>query len=187
MNIILASQSPRRRELLKSLGYEFETFSLDIDETYPDTLPIDEVALYISAQKANAWHVNSADDLLITADTVVVLEGKVLGKPASEANAEAMILNLSGKTHQVYTGVTIRTVEEIISFQDVAQITFGEITADEAHFYVRNYKPLDKAGAYGVQEWLGMTKIQRIEGSFYTVMGLPTHMLYTHLKRLVRS
>lgn len=185
MKIILASNSPRRRELLAGLGYPYEVRVLDgIDESYPETLRGSEVAAYISRVKANAYRATMADDeLVITADTIVCLDEKVLGKPADEAEAVAMVRSLSGHNHQVYTGVTIVTAEESSTFVSRTDVTFAALTEEEIQHYVTHYRPMDKAGAYGIQEWIGYIGVERIEGSYFNVMGLPVQRLYTELKK----
>lgn len=189
MKIILASNSPRRRELLAGLGYPYEVRVLDgIDESYPETLRGSEVAAYISRVKANAYRTTMADDeLVITADTIVCLDEKVLGKPADEAEAVAMIRSLSGHNHQVYTGVTIVTAEESSTFVSRTDVTFAALTEEEIQHYVTRYRPMDKAGAYGIQEWIGYIGVERIEGSYFNVMGLPVQRLYTELKKYLKK
>jgi septum formation protein len=189
MKIILASNSPRRRELLAGLGYPYEVRVLDgIDESYPETLRGSEVAAYISRVKANAYRATMADDeLVITADTIVCLDEKVLGKPADEAEAVAMIRSLSGHNHQVYTGVTIVTAEESSTFVSRTDVTFAALTEEEIQHYVTHYRPMDKAGAYGIQEWIGYIGVERIEGSYFNVMGLPVQRLYTELKKYLKK
>ena len=182
MKILLASNSPRRKELLKSLGFDFEVVSVDCDEVYPDNLPVEKIAEYLSDLKADAYKNLQSGEVLITADTIVALENVVLGKPKNVTEAKEMLRRLSGKTHEVYTGITIRNSEKSISKTDVTHVETGELTDEEIDYYVENYKPFDKAGAYGVQEWFGMAKIKRITGSYYTVMGLPTHLVYLILK-----
>lgn len=179
--IILASQSPRRKELLSELGFQFETLSLDVDETFPNDLPASEIASYLSCLKADSYTLLKENELLITADTIVVYQDKILGKPANKEEAKEMILELSGKIHQVYTSFTIRDLYKSKTLTDVANVEFSEISGHEADFYIENFQPMDKAGAYGIQEWLGMAKIKSINGSFYTIMGLPTHLIYNEL------
>lgn len=179
--IILASQSPRRKELLSELGFQFETLSLDVDETFPNDLPASEIASYLSCLKADNYTLLKENELLITADTIVVYQDKILGKPANKQEAKEMILELSGKIHEVYTSFTIRDLYKSKTLTDVANVEFSEISEHEADFYIENFQPMDKAGAYGIQEWLGMAKIKSINGSFYTIMGLPTHLIYNEL------
>lgn len=187
--IVLASNSPRRRELLSGLGYSFEVRVLDdIDESYPDTLRGSDVAAYISRVKAETYRNSMVDDeLIITADTIVCLDDKVLGKPADELEAMAMLRGLSGRTHQVYTGVTIVTVEESTTFVTRSDVTFAALTDEEILHYVTQYRPMDKAGAYGIQEWIGYIGVERIEGSYFNVMGLPVQRLYVELKKYLKK
>lgn len=185
--IILASNSPRRRELLAGLGYPYEVRVLDgIDESYPGTLRGSEVAEYISKAKAAAYRATMGrDELIITADTIVCLDDRVLGKPADEAEAIAMLRSLSGRTHQVYTGVTLTTLDRQSSFVSCSDVSFAELTDEEIHHYVTRYRPMDKAGAYGIQEWIGYIGVKRIEGSYFNVMGLPVQRLYAELKDML--
>lgn len=180
--LLLASQSPRRKELLQNLGFDFETVSISCEEIYPADLPASEVAAYLSELKAGAFQ-PKPNEILITADTVVILNDKILGKPKDSEDALEMILSLSGKAHQVCTAVTIKTTESTETFSDFADVIFDEISPSEAEFYVENFHPTDKAGSYGIQEWLGMAKINSIRGSFYTIMGFPTHIIYRELKK----
>ena len=181
--IILASNSPRRRELLGGLDIDFEVRVKDgIPEDYPQDLPMEEIPKYISREKSRAYTL-APDELLITADTIVWTAGRVLGKPASPAGAEDMLRQLSGKTHQVVTGVTIATTEWSTSFAAVTDVTFAALTDEEIRYYVRRYAPLDKAGAYGVQEWIGYVGVTGLRGSYYNVMGLPVQRLYSELKK----
>lgn len=183
-HIILASNSPRRRELLSGLGLDYEVRTLPgIDESYPDTLSAEEIPVYISSQKASAYlDALKENELLITADTIVWLDGRVLGKPSDEEEACQMLRALSGKTHQVITGVTLATTSFQKSFASVSQVTFASLTEEEIKYYVTHYHPMDKAGSYGVQEWIGFIGVERIEGSYFNVMGLPVQRLYRELK-----
>lgn len=182
--IILASNSPRRKELLSGLGLNYEVRTLPgIDESYPETLQGEEIPVYISSKKASAYLDALKDnELLITADTIVWLDGRVLGKPADEKEACQMLRDLSGKTHQVITGVTLATTTFQKSFASVSQVTFAPLTEEEISYYVNHYHPMDKAGSYGVQEWIGFIGVERIEGSYFNVMGLPVQRLYRELK-----
>lgn len=182
--IILASNSPRRKELLSGLGLNYEVRTLPgIDESYPDTLQGEEIPVYISSKKASAYlDALKDDELLITADTIVWLDGRVLGKPADEKEACQMLRDLSGKTHQVITGVTLATTTFQKSFASVSQVTFAPLSKEEISYYVNHYHPMDKAGSYGVQEWIGFIGVERIEGSYFNVMGLPVQRLYRELK-----
>lgn len=187
--LILASNSPRRRELLAGLGYPYEVRVLDgIDESYPDTLRGSEVAAYISRAKASAYRATMAqDEVIITADTIVCLDDEVLGKPADEAEAMAMLRRLSGHTHQVYTGVTIVSVKGDATFVSRTDVTFATLTEEEIQHYVTHYRPMDKAGAYGIQEWIGYIGVEHIEGSYFNVMGLPVQRLYAELKKHLKK
>ena len=205
MRIVLASNSPRRRELLSGLGLEYEVRTMPgLDESYPEGLSMEEIPQYISRKKAAAYSLG-ADEVLITADTIVWLDGEVLGKPADEEEARQMLRKLSGKTHQVVTGVTLtyrneelrmkkqgstaegKVNEESLShhsFASVSQVTFAQLSDAEIDYYVTHYRPLDKAGAYGIQEWIGYIGVTSIEGSYFNVMGLPVQRLYTEMKKL---
>ena len=185
--LILASASPRRRELLAGCDLDFTLAEkFECEECYPADLEADKVAEYLSQLKSNAYpHALGEGDILLTADTVVILGNKILGKPHSEAEAVEMISTLSGATHKVVTGVTLRTAERTISFSAESLVTFRELDSEEIAYYVEKYRPLDKAGAYGIQEWIGYIGIEGIEGSFYNVMGLPTQRLYQALKELL--
>lgn len=184
--IILASASPRRRELLAGLDLDFLVKSLpDVDESFPETLSGGEIPLYISKKKADAYLPSMADDeLVITADTIVWLDGKALGKPVDEADARRMLHNMSGKTHAVFTGVTITTKNEQRSFVAQSNVSFAVLNDDEVDYYIQKYKPMDKAGAYGAQEWIGYIGMENIEGSYFNVMGLPVQRLYSELKKI---
>lgn len=183
-NIVLASNSPRRKELLQRMGLNFKVRTLfGIDESYPDSLRGEDIVRYISRSKANAYRSSMApDELLITADTIVYVDGKVLGKPQSPENAKEMLRTLSGKIHQVITGVTILTANRTEDFGVTSQVKFAELTDDEINFYVNNYLPFDKAGAYGIQEWIGIVAVEEIKGSYFNVVGLPVQRLYQKLK-----
>ncbi len=183
--ILLASNSPRRRELLAGLDIDYRVTALpEVDESYPDTLSGEEIPLYISQEKAAAYRRFMKDNtLLITADTIVWLDGKVYGKPRDIADAKAMLQALSGKTHTVITGVTLTSLQKQISFAVSTEVTFTALGDDEIDYYVETYRPLDKAGAYGVQEWIGYIGVTGLKGSYYNVMGLPIQRLYTELKK----
>ena len=183
MNLLLASNSPRRKELLTQLGYQFDIVKIDVDESYPSDLKPHEIAEYVSAKKAKAFDVNE-NEILLTSDTIVALDQKILLKPKDENEAFEMIKSLSGKVHQVYTAFTIKTANSEISKTSKTDVEFSEISDEEINFYIKNYKPFDKAGSYGIQEWLGMAKIKNIFGSFYSVMGLPVDLVYEELKKL---
>lgn len=181
--IILASNSPRRKELLSGIDVDYEVKTLpDIDESYPGNLPKEQIAEFLAQKKASAYAgMLSQNTLLITADTVVILNDEVLGKPADKADAKVMLKKLSGKTHRVITGVCMTTKAKQIQFSDTAKVTFGELSDEEIEYYVEKYRPMDKAGAYGVQEWIGYVAVERIEGSYFNVMGLPIYKVYREL------
>ena len=183
-HIILASKSPRRQELLRGMGVNFEILTKETPEDYPVELPLDDVPKYLSLQKSLAFTNEElpADYLLITSDTVVICEGEILGKPKDKEDAERMLQLLSGKTHHVVTGVTVRSLEKTESFAVRSNVTFAQLDAEEIDYYIEHCKPYDKAGAYGIQEWIGYVGISGLEGSFYNVMGLPTRRLYQCLK-----
>lgn len=184
--IILASNSPRRKELLGGLGITYEVKTLpDIDESYPEDLDAEEIPLHIARNKADAYRsMMQPNELIVTADTIVWLDGMVLGKPKDEADACRMLRCLSGKTHQVVTGVCLTTLEKQKCFATVTDVTFAELTEEEINYYVSRYRPLDKAGAYGIQEWIGYIGVQNISGSYFNVVGLPIQRLYTELKNM---
>lgn len=184
MKLLLASQSPRRKELLENIGYQFEVISIDCEENYPSDLPTEKVAGYLSELKANAYQNMNKNEVVLTADTIVSCNGEILGKPKDKEEAHAMLRLLSDNKHQVYTGITLKTVDKTITKTDVAEVEFNEISEEEIEYYIDKYSPFDKAGSYGIQEWLGMAKIKSIQGSFYTIMGLPTHLVYEILKNI---
>lgn len=184
--LLLASGSPRRRELTEQLGMEVVRAHLkDVEETYPDTLSAAEVAPYLSRLKAEAYMGEIApDEVLLTADTVVVDGDRILGKPRDEGEAHAMLRELSGHTHQVITGVTLASDKGMQTFSEVTEVEFAELTDDEISYYVEKFRPLDKAGAYGIQEWIGYIGIKGIKGDYYNVMGLPLRRVYEHLLKM---
>ena len=184
--VILASASPRRHELLKGLDVEFAVKRLpDVEETYPAELQAGDVPLFLSKKKADAYRpIMGDDELVITADTIVWLDGKVLGKPADVDEARRMLHNMSGKRHAVFTGVTITTKSEQRSFVAQSNVTFAVLAEEEVEYYIEKYKPMDKAGAYGAQEWIGYIGMENIEGSYFNVMGLPVQRLYSELKKI---
>ncbi len=157
---------------------------IDCEEILPENIKIENAASYLSELKADAFRNLEKDEVLITADTVVAIDDQILGKPTNEENAKQMLRKLSGKTHQVFTGITIKTISKTFTETDVADVEFEHISDDEIDFYIKNYKPFDKAGSYGIQEWLGMAKIKKMNGSFYTIMGLPTHLVYKILNKI---
>jgi septum formation protein len=181
-NIILASKSPRRQHLLKELGLDFSVRVIDTDEIYPDGLALEEIPVFLAELKAKSFDGKlDNNDLVITADTIVWLDGEVLGKPVDKTDAIKMLRKLSNNEHQVVTGVCLKSNQKQKSFYAVSNVAFKELTESEIEYYVEHYKPYDKAGAYGIQEWIGYIGITHIEGSFFNVMGLPIQKLYTEL------
>lgn len=183
--LVLGSKSPRRQELLKGMGFDFVIRTQDSDESYPDNLELDKVAEYLAGQKASVLqNTLASNELLICSDTAVIVNDQFLAKPIDRNEAIAMISSLSGKTHQVITGVHLSTSTDQWSFSDTTLVTFSTLSEKEIEFYVDNYKPFDKAGSYGIQEWIGYIGIEKMDGSYFNVMGLPTAKLWQELKRL---
>ena len=182
--IILGSQSPRRQELLNGLNIHFEVKVIDVEETYPSQLVGVDIPMYLAEKKADAFlDLMNENTLLITADTIVWHEGRVFGKPTDKADATRMLKALSGKTHQVITGVCISTLYKRKTFHVISEVRFARLIPEEIEYYLQNFEPYDKAGSYGVQEWIGYIGVEYIEGSYFNVMGLPIQRLYTELKR----
>lgn len=184
--VILASNSPRRKELLAGLGVDYEVRTLpDVDESYPDTLQGADIPLYIAKEKADAYrNILQPGELMITADTIVWLDGRVLGKPKDREDALCMLRDMSGRTHEVFTGVCITTTEWQRSFAAQTEVRFAELSEEEITYYVDKFQPMDKAGAYGVQEWSGFIGVENISGSYYNIMGLPVQRLYKELVKV---
>lgn len=182
--VLLASKSPRRRELLSELRIPFGVVNIGgIDESYPSSLPAEEIPLFLANKKADVYMSNfNGNELVITADTLVIADGRVLGKPHTHEEAISMLASLSGKVHKVVTGVSISTHGKRTTFASETEVKFADISREDIAYYVENYLPLDKAGAYGIQEWIGCVAVEWIKGSFYNVMGLPVHQLYKELK-----
>ncbi len=185
--IILASNSPRRKELLKGLDIDFEIRVIKgIDESYPDDLPLKDIAQFIAHKKSLVYkNAISPDELVITADTIVICDNEVLGKPADADEAVIMLKKLSGKTHQVITGVCLTTQIRQKQFSVITDVTFDNLTDEEISYYVNNYKPFDKAGAYGIQEWIGYVGVSHLNGSYFNVMGFPVQRIYKELQDLI--
>jgi septum formation protein len=182
--IVLGSQSPRRNELLKGLNLDFTVEVIDVEENYPKSIVGVDIPMYLAEKKAKAYISQMKDNtLLITADTIVWHEGKVLGKPVDENDARKMLQTLSGKTHQVITGVCISTLKHKKIFHVISEVRFSRLSPIEIDYYLENYQPYDKAGSYGVQEWIGYVGVEHINGSYFNVMGLPVQRLYNELKR----
>ena len=186
LNIKLASKSPRRQELLRNIIEDFEIVTKDVEEEYPNDLKANEIVLYLAKLKANSYLKESKEnELYITADTIVVYENKVLGKPIDSKDAFRMLKELSGNTHTVYTGVSLLLNGEFNSFLDSTEVSFYDLSDEEITFYINHYKPMDKAGAYGIQEWMGYVGVKKMEGDFFNVMGLPLHKLYREIEKII--
>lgn len=184
--IVLASKSPRRQELLRGLGVDFELRTKEVEEDFPSHLQGGEIAMYLANKKADAFLNDLAsDELVITADTIVWVDGQVLNKAADKAEAQAMLRLLSGKTHEVITGVCLTTIQRRIAFTDVTEVTFAVLSDDEIDFYIEQYKPFDKAGAYGIQEFIGYIGVTQLKGSYFNVVGLPIQRVYAGLKEML--
>lgn len=180
--IILASKSPRRSQLLKACGFEFEVKTMDVEESYPADLKTSEVAAYLARKKAQGSKSLITDnEILITADTIVTLGETVYGKPKDYADACHILRQLSGQVHEVITGICLTSKDKEVVLSDTAKVYLKPLTDEEIDYYVKTYEPYDKAGAYAIQEWIGLTKIEKIEGSYFTIMGLPTHLIYEGL------
>lgn len=180
--LILASQSPRRKELLQQIGYDFSVAVKPTNEQFPATMDPYKVPAYLAEQKAREFENERKNNLVLCADTIVLLNGNILNKPISRLQATEMLASLSGQEHEVVTSICLAGPDEVISEADAAKVKFRKLKKSEIDFYIDQYKPFDKAGAYGIQEWIGMIGITRIEGSFYTIMGLPTHLVFQMLK-----
>ncbi len=188
LELILASQSPRRRQLMADAGLKCRTVKYDVEEVYPQVIDSEEVAPYLSKLKSDGYpELLAENEILITADTVVILGDRVLGKPADEEGARVMLSELSGREHRVVTGVTLRAEGLERTFSAVTRVRFAELSVAQIEYYVLNYKPLDKAGSYGIQEWIGYVGVESIEGSFYNVMGLPVQRLYRELGEFITN
>jgi septum formation protein len=182
--IILASKSPRRQELLKGLGLNFEVRTKDIEETYSADLRAEDVPVFLSEKKANEFlHELKSGEIIITSDTIVIHQGKILEKPRSKEEAHEMLRRLADSEHIVVTGVCIQSLEKKVVFSDLTLVEFSALTDDEIDFYIENYKPFDKAGSYGAQDWIGFVAIKKLTGSYFNVMGLPVHRVYAELKK----
>lgn len=180
--LIVASNSARRQQLMRDAGFEFEVHVLDVDETLEVGISNDQAAVYLAEKKNKAYRAIFRDEIVLTSDTVVVSNGEILGKPIDEKEAFKMIASMSGKSHEVISGVCISSPDHKVSFSDTTKVQFEELSPVEIEYYIKNYQPYDKAGSYGIQEWLGMIGIQSIEGSFYNVMGLPINKVYNTLR-----
>ena len=181
--LILASNSPRRQQLMRDTGFNFTVKVKDTNEDFPEIMPSEEVPAYLARKKAEAFRDEMENQIILTADTIVVVDDEILNKPKDTTEATEMLKKLSGKQHQVITGVCVMTTESTETFIDITQVFFRELTNFEIEYYIKTCKPFDKAGAYGVQDFIGMVGIPRMEGSYFTVMGLPVHKVYEALKR----
>ncbi len=181
--LLLASNSPRRQQLMRDAGFEFTVKVKDTDEDFPKTMPAVEVPAYLARKKAEAFRQELGNQIILTADTIVVIENEILNKPKDDLEASQMLRKLSGRQHQVITGVCVMTQESTESFIDIANVFFRELTDLEIDYYIKTCRPFDKAGAYGVQDFIGMVGIPRMEGSYFTVMGLPVHKVYDALSK----
>ena len=182
--LILGSKSSRRQKILSSAGFKFRVVSIECDESYPDELDVKNVAKYLAEKKSKAFNgVIGEKEILLTADTIVLLNDQVLGKPTDIAEAIELLSLLSGKSHEVITGVCLRSEYKTISFQEETFVSFTQLTKEEIEFYVKKFRPIDKAGAYGIQEWIGLIGVDSINGSYYNVVGLPIHRIYNEVKK----
>lgn len=186
MQILLGSKSPRRQQLLKEMGFDYRLVFQDIDETYPKEIPVEEIAAYLAKLKADALthELQREDDVILTSDTTVICEGQSYEKPIDAADAYRILKSLSGKTHFVMTAVCLKSLKSEVIFSEKTFVTFMELTDVEIRYYIDNFAPYDKAGAYAIQEWIGLNKIEKIEGSYFNVVGLPTHRIYSELTKL---
>lgn len=187
INVILASNSPRRKELLTQLGISFKISAKDIDESYPKSFRPEAVAVYIAEKKANSFLEQVSSELLIAADTVVAVDEEIFGKPRDHQDAKRMLEKLSARSHEVITGVALLHRGKIFSFFEKTTVYFKELTDSEIEFYITHYQPFDKAGAYGIQEWIGMIGVNKIEGSYTNVVGLPTARVYHEIKSFLQN
>lgn len=179
---ILGSQSPRRKELLEKLGIKFERISKDVEEIYPEDLLPQLVPKYLAELKSNAFENLKEDEMLITSDTVVIFQNEILGKPEDKKEAQETLAKLSNQWHKVVTGVCMRSADKTISFTDTTRVKFKELSQEEIDYYIDNFSPFDKAGSYGIQDWFGVTCVERIEGCYFNVMGLPVRLVYQEIK-----
>lgn len=185
--IILASRSPRRKQLLSELGLKFSIAEIDFDETFPENLKSKEAAIWLAMRKADFFRKDLSDgDIVITADTIVWCNGKILGKPSDYEDARRIIREISGNTHEVITGVNLLSLKKEVSFSETTKVTFEKLSEKEIEYYINEYKPFDKAGAYGIQEWIGIAACSRIEGSYFNVVGLPVQRVYKELMEFIK-
>jgi septum formation protein len=187
IKIILASQSPRRQDLLRKVGFDFEVHTQNIEEVFPDEMEPEAVPLFLAQLKAKSFENLADDEMLITADTVVLLKRKLIGKPKDLQEAQTLLEELSGKMHEVITGIHLRYKGREHSFSEVTRVYFRKLSIEDIQYYLKTQAPLDKAGAYGIQDWIGLIGVEKIEGCFYNVMGLPVSRLYQEIQRLLNS
>jgi septum formation protein len=187
IKIILASQSPRRQDLLRKAGFDFEVYTQNIEEVFPDEMEPEAVPLFLAQLKAKSFENLADDEMLITADTVVLLKRKLIGKPKDLQEAQTLLEELSGKMHEVITGIHLRYKGREHSFSEVTRVYFRKLSIEDIQYYLKTQAPLDKAGAYGIQDWIGLIGVEKIEGCFYNVMGLPVSRLYQEIQRLLNS
>ena len=180
-SLILGSKSPRRKSLLEQMDVAFECCTINADESFDSKMPVETVAEYLAIKKSNGYQSSLDNKILITSDTTVIIDNSILNKPANTEEAHTMLSKLSGTTHKVNTGVCLRSNDKTTSFYVETEVTFKSLSTDELEYYIDTYKPFDKAGAYGIQEWIGMIGITKINGCYYNVMGLPIHKLYSEL------
>jgi len=180
--LILASKSTRRQQLMHEAGFSFTVKTFEVNESFPVDLPVEKVPEFLAIKKAKLFENEIKDEIVLTADTLVILQKEILGKPKDISQARKMLASISGTTHQVITGVCIFSEKKIISFSDLTEVTFKSLSDEEIDFYINHYSPFDKAGSYGIQEWIGMIGIEKIKGSYFNVVGLPIHLVYQHLK-----
>ncbi len=181
--LVLASSSPRRQQLLMGIGLVFSVKTKNVPEDFPADMPVEEVPVFLAKKKAIAFAGELKEEIIIAADTVVIINGQILNKPADEKEAIDMLTLLSGQKHEVITGVCLFSQTKTLTFSDVTEVYFKNLTQEEIAFYVTNYRPFDKAGGYGAQEWMGMIAVEKIVGSYFNVMGLPVHLVYQHLQQ----
>lgn len=189
ITILLASKSPRRQKLLHDLGLHYKIIELEVDETYPENLQAEEIALYLCRKKADAFNPGSLkpNTVLVTADTIVWLDGKCIGKPSGRNEAIRMLTQLAGREHSVYTGICLRTAEKEKVFFSHTLVKFNDLHESDIEFYIDNFKPYDKAGSYGIQDWIGLTGVEKVDGCYYNVMGFPVQQFYDELKKFIKA
>ncbi len=183
--LILASNSPRRKEILAQMGFDFKVLVKSVDESFPADMPVNEVAKYLAKKKAEVFEGSNENTIILTSDTIVVCQNQVMNKPANFEEAITMLQGLSNKTHTVYTGICLKIGSEFIIDQAQTQVSFLPLSTSEINYYIKTDKPFDKAGSYGVQDFIGMALINKMEGSYFTVMGLPAHLVYQYLKKYI--